>query len=473
MAGTAPLGDEPPAARRAEIGEAFVKRTILTAMTAIALTAASATASMSAKIERVTTPGGLEFWHVRDDTLPMISMEFAFRGGSTQDPADKAGTASMMAALLDEGAGDLDAGAFQQKLEDRAIVLSFGAHRDTTRGSVKSLLDHGDQAFGLVNLALTKPRFDADAVERIRAGTLASIRRRMTDPGDLAQDRWFARAFPNHPYGTPQRGSLESVAKIGVDDMRAIHRETLARDNLKIATIGAMDASAVARLVDQAFAGLPAKAKLVPVTEVSPQGVGERNVIEMDVPQTVIMFGGAGLKRADPDFIPAYVLNHILGGGTFSSRLYREVREKRGLAYSVYSHLAPMDHSGLFIGGVSTRNDRASESLAIILGEIREIAAKGPTAEELEKAKSYLIGSFPLRFDSSSKIAGQMLEIQLENLGIDYIDRRNGLIAAVTAEDVKRAANRFLTDAKMLVTLVGRPDLPAAPERPAAPATRG
>jgi zinc protease len=450
-----------------------VKRTTLTLMTAIAFTVASAVASMAAKIERAVTPGGIEFWHVRDDTLPMISMEFAVRGGSAQDPADKAGTASMMAALLDEGAGELDAPTFQQRLEERAIVLSFNAHRDTARGSLKTLTENSEQAFGLLNLALTAPRFDPEAVERIRAGTLAGIRRRTTDPGDLAHDRWFARAFPNHPYGTPQRGSLDSVTKIGADDLRAMHRDTFARDNLKVAMIGAMDAAAAARLVDRAFSGLPAKSKLVPVPDAAPQGIGERNVIEMDVPQTVIMFGGPGLKRADADFIPAYVLNHILGGGSFSSRLYREVREKRGLAYSVYSHLAPMDHAGLFMGGVSTRNDRAAESLSIILGEIREIAAKGPTAEELEKAKSYLIGSFPLRFDSSGKIAGQLLEIQLENLGIDYIDRRNGLIEAVTAEDVKRAANRFLTDPKMLVTLVGRPDPAPEPARPAEPATRG
>jgi zinc protease len=450
-----------------------VKRTILTLMTAVAFTAAAAVASMAAKIERAVTPGGIEFWHVRDDTLPMISMEFAFRGGSTQDPAGKAGTASMMAALLDEGAGDLDAPAFQQRLEERAIVTSFTAQRDSARGSMKTLIENSEQAFGLLNLALTAPRFDPEAVERIRAGTLASIRRRATDPGDLAYDRWFARAFPNHPYGTPQRGSLESVAKIDVADLRAMHRDTFARDNLKIATIGAMDAASVAKLVDRAFAGLPAKSKLVPVQYVAPQGAGERNVVELDVPQTTILFGGVGLKRSDPDFIPAFVLNHILGGGSFSSRLYVEVREKRGLAYSVYSYLAPMDHAGLFMGGVSTRNDRAAESLSIILGEIRQIAANGPTADELEKAKSYLIGSFPLRFDSSGKIASQLLEIQLDNLGIDYIDKRNGLVQAVTAEDVKRAANRFLANANMLVTLVGRPAPAPDAVRPAAPAPRG
>jgi zinc protease len=252
-----------------------------------------------------------------------------------------------------------------------------------------------------------------------------------------------------------------------------MHRNTFARSGLHVATIGAIDAADIAKLVDRAFAGLPERAVLTPVAEIVPQGDGEHDVVQMDVPQTVITFGGVGLKRSDPDFIPAFVLNHILGGGSFSSRLYHEVREKRGLAYSVYSSLSPMRHAGLFIGGVSTRNDRAAESLSIILEQIRKIAKGGPSADELAKAKSYLIGSFPLRFDSSGKIAAQLLEIQLEDLGIDYIDRRNDLIRAVTAEDVRRAAARFLTDAKLFVTLVGRPDPLPAPVRPAGAPDRG
>jgi zinc protease len=267
------------------------------------------------------------------------------------------------------------------------------------------------------------------------------------------------------------QGRLESVARISADDLRTLHRNTFARGNLKVATIGAVDAPDIAKLIDHVFSALPQEPTLVPVPEVVPQGAGEQEVVDLDVPQTVIAFGGLGLKRADPDFIPAFVLNHILGGGTFSSRLYREVREKRGLAYSVYSYLAPYDRTGLFMGGVSTRNDRAAESLAIILEQIRKIAESGPTAEELAKAKSYLIGSFPLRFDTSAKIAGQLLEIQLENLGIDYIDRRNGLIEAVTADDIRRAAARFLANAQLLVTLVGRPT-PAADPVPAS-ARRG
>ncbi|MCC6948099.1 MAG: insulinase family protein [Bradyrhizobiaceae bacterium] len=438
----------------------------------VALMSAAPTPSWSARIDRIVTPAGIEVWHVRDNTLPMVSMEFGFVGGAAQDPEAKPGVANLMASLLDEGAGDLDARAFQERLEERAIALSFSAQRDALRGSLKTLIEHREQAVELLRLALAQPRFDAEAVERVRAATLAGIRRRTTNPSDIAGDRWFARAFPNHPYGRPSRGTLDSVASITTDDLRVLHANTVARSNLKIATIGALDAADIAALVDRAFAGLPAKAKLTPVPEAVPQGAGERDIVDMDVPQTVITFGGAGLKRSDPDFIPAFVLNHILGGGSFSSRLYREVREKRGLAYSVYSYLAPLDRAGLFLGGVSTRNDRAAESLTIILEEIRRIAGAGPTAEELAKAKSYLIGSYPLRFDTSGKIAEQLLQIQLDDLGIDYIDRRNGLIEAVTADDVRRAAARFLADAKLLVTLVGRPN-PAPSISVSAPGGRG
>jgi zinc protease len=440
---------------------------------ALAFVSTTPATAAAAKIERIVTPGGIEVWHVRDNTLPLVSMEYAFQGGSAQDPADKPGVATMMAALLDEGAGDLDSRAFTEKLEERAISLTFSARRDTMRGSLKSLTEHRDQAFDLLNLALTKPRFDADAIDRIRSGMLAGIRRRATDPNQIGGERWFARAFPDHPYGRPQRGDLESVAKITDGDLRTMHKNMFARSGLNVATIGAIDATEIAKLVDRAFAGLPARGELTPVADIAPQGNGENDIVEMDVPQTVITFGGVGLKRSDPDFIPAYVLNHILGGGSFSSRLYREIREKRGLAYSVYSALSPMRHAGLFIGGVSTRNDRAAESLAIILEQIRKIAAGGPSADELAKAKSYLIGSFPLRFDTSGKIAEQLLEIQIEDLGIDYIDRRNDLIRAVTAEDVRRAATRFLTDARLFVTLVGRPDPAPPPARPAAPPDRG
>jgi len=433
-----------------------IRRLVLATMS-LALVSAAPDASRAAKIERIVTPAGIEAWLVRDDTLPMLSMQFGIKGGANQDPVDKPGVASFAASLLDEGAGDLDARAFHERLEARAIGVSFSAARDTLRGSVRTLSENRDEAFELLRLALTLPRFDADAIERVRAGMLAGLRRQSTSPGDIVSLRWFARAFPNHPYGRPVQGTLDSVPKITVEDLKRYVGQVLARSTLKIAVVGAIDAATLAALIDKAFGALPAEPKLAPIAEAAPEGLGLREVIDLDVPQTVIAFGGAGLKRSDPDFIPAFVLNHILGGGSFSSRLYREIREKRGLAYSVQSYLAPLAHAGLFMGNVSTRNDRAAESLAVITEEIRRIAAEGPTAEELEKTKSFLVGSYALRFDTSGKIAGQLLEIQLEDLGIDYIDRRNSLVVAVTAEDVRRAAKRFLSDERLLVMLVGRP----------------
>jgi zinc protease len=430
---------------------------VLTAM--VALVAAVPGPVRAGKIERIVTPAGIEIWHVRDRTLPMISVEFAFHGGAAQDPADKPGVANLVAALLDEGAGDLDARAFQEQLEERAIRLSFNARRDTLRGSLRSLSEHKDRAFELLSLAVTAPRFDAAEFERVRASALASLRRRATDPSDLAAERWFARAFPDHPYGRPVNGTQDSVAAIGAEDLRTYHTNVLARSNLRIAAVGDIEAVDLAALVDKTFGALPAEPSLQPVPEAVPQGTGAREVIDLDVPQTVITFGGFGLKRDDPDFIPAFLLNHVLGGGSFSSRLYREVREKRGLAYSVYSYLAPLRHAGLFLGGVSTRNDRATESIDLITEEVRRIAVDGLTDRELADAKSYLIGSYPLRFDTSGKIAGQLLDIQLEDLGIDYIDRRNALIEAVSDADLRRAAARLLANVDFLVVMVGRPDL--------------
>jgi zinc protease len=423
----------------------------------IALATQASSALSKTPIERVVTPKGIEIWLVRTMEFPMLSLQFSFLGGAAQDPAGKPGIASLAASLLDEGAGEYDARAFREQLEGNAIEISFTANRDSVRGSLKTLTDNQDKAFELLRLALTAPRFDASEIERVRSAVLANLRRASTNPGEIAKNTWYARAFPNHPYGRPVAGTLDSVPNITVEDLRGYIARNLARSNLKVAAVGAIDAAALAKLVDRAFEGLPEKADLMPVADVVPQSLGEREVIPLHVPQTVILYGGAGLKRNDPDFIPAYVLNHILGGGSFDSRLFEEVRVKRGLSYSVSSTLAALKHAGFFIGSVQTKNDRAYESVDVINSEIARLAKDGPSAEELEKAKKYLIGSYPLRFDTSAKIATNLLDMQFEELGIDYIDRRNAMVAAVTAADVRRAANRFLAGAKMLTVMVGEP----------------
>jgi zinc protease len=407
-------------------------------------------------IERVVSPGGIEAWLVREPSVPLIAMNFAFKGGANQDPSLKPGTANMVASLLDEGAGEMDARAFQQRVEELATEIRFSASRDQFNGSIRLLKDRQQDSFELLRLALTSPRFDSDAVERVRAQIVSGLRRESTNPNNISSKLWWHTAFPNHPYGRPSGGTLESMPLIQAEDLRTYHRRNLARDNLKIAVVGDIDAGSLGAVLDRVFGALPAKAELEQITQATMTGVGRRIVVDLDVPQAVLTYGGTGLLRKDPDFIPAYIVNHILGGGSFSSRLYNEVREKRGLAYGVHSYLAPMEFSGLFQGGTQTRADGAKEALDVIEAEIRRMGAEGPTQDELDKAKSYLKGSYALNFDTSSKIAAQLLNIQIEDLGIDYINRRNGLIDAVTLDDTKRVAKR-LADGGLFVTVVGKP----------------
>ena len=426
------------------------------AVAVIALVACAAPAGATT-VEHVVSPAGIEAWLVREPALPLITVEFAFVGGAVQDLPGKLGTASLVAATLDDGVGDFDSKTFHDRLERKAVELNFEAERDAIHGSLRTLTVNRDEAFDDLRLSLTRPRFDAGDVEINRAQLLSLLRRATTNPTDIASRSWWETAFTGHPYGRPVQGTLESLPAITVDDLKTYTRRVLARDNLKIAVVGDIDADAVKQMLDRVFGDLPARAELAPIATVSPQGLGRRIVVKLDVPQAVVNFGGPGIARKDPDFIAAYIVNHILGGGAFSSRLYQEVREKRGLAYSVYDRLVWLDHAAVFLGGTATRADRTAATVDLIEQEIHRLAEAGPTADELVKAKAYLNGSFALNLDSSSKIAALLVQLQLDDIGVDYLDRRAALIDAVTLEDARRVAKRLL-DNGLLVTVVGRPE---------------
>lgn len=431
-------------------------------------------AAAAAKIQRVVSPGGIEAWLVHETTVPIVAFEFAFRGGAAQDPADRPGVSSMLAGLLDEGAGDLDAAAFQERMESSAVELAFHSGRDAFEGSLRTLAEKQGEAFELLRLAVNEARLDAEPVERIRAQMLARIRRASTEPGSIAREAWNEAAFgKQHPYGRRPMGTEESVQAITRDDLDAWRSRVFARSNLVVAVVGAIDAETLAPALDRMFGALPADPRLTPVAPIEIHHLGETKVIDLAVPQTTIMFGRNSLMRHDPDYIPAVVMNHILGGGTFTSRLFTEVREKRGLAYSVYSYLDPMEYSAAFSGGLATRNDRAEQAVELIAADVRRFAEEGPTADELEKAKKFLTGSYALNFDSSSKIARGLKQIQLQRMPIDYIDKRNDMVRAVTVEDVRRAAKRVLGDGRLLTVMVGRPADMQAPAGETAAGTGG
>ena len=417
---------------------------------------ATAPAASAMTIEKIVSPSGIEAWLVREQAVPLVTLNYSFHGGSSQDGAEKTGTANLAADLLDEGAGDLDAKTFHERLENHAIELSFQVGRDEFHGSLRALNEHRVEAFDLLRLALTAPRFDAEAVERVRRQSIAGLQRDTTNPNNIASRRWWQTAFPGHPYGRETKGTLESLPTITADDLRDYVRRVFARNELTVSIVGDVDAKTAGELIDRAFAKLPAKNDLKPVADVKPEGLGRRIVVNLDVPQAVVTFGGQGLARNDPDFMAGYIVNHILGGGSFSSRLYKEVREKRGLAYGVSDSLVWFKRAAVVLGGTATRADRTGDALAIIEAETKRMADDGPTADELAAAKSYLKGAYALSLDTSGKIAAQLTQIQLDRLGIDYMQRRSAMIDAVTLNDAKRVAKR-LFGGGMLVTVVGRP----------------
>jgi zinc protease len=424
---------------------------------AIAATSIMFAASAGATtIERVVSPGGIEAWLVHERAVPLIAVEFAFAGGAVQDPPGKAGTAALTASLLDAGAGDLDSTAFTDRLERKAIQMNFSAQRDTIHGTLRTLTENRDDAFELLRLAVTVPRFDAKDVEISRAQILSLLRRETTSPTDIASQRWWETAFEGHPYGRPVNGTSETVSSISIADLKSYADRVLARQNLKIAVVGDIDAETLKVLLDRTFGALPEKPELYSIANVAPRGLGRRIEVSLDVPQTVVDFGGPGIARQDPDFMAAYLINHILGGGSTDSRLYQEVREKRGLAYSVSDSLVWLDHAAVMLGGTATRADRAGETVDLIEKEIRHFAEDGPTAGELVGAKRYLNSAFVLNLDSSTKIAALLVQLELDGFGTDYFSRRTAMIEAVTLDDARRVAKRLL-DKGLLVTVVGKP----------------
>jgi zinc protease len=415
-------------------------------------------AASSVKCREILSPGGVKAWLVEDYAVPIVSLELAFRGGATQDPAGRFGATTVFSGLLDEGAGDLDSQAFHRALDEKAIEIGFHADADKVSGRMRTLSKNLDRAVALLALALNAPRFDEEPFERVREQIKAHLRHEMNDPGTVAFRGFRSRVFAGHPYENPSDGSLESLDALARADMAALHGRLFARDALHVAIVGAIDAERAGRLLDEAFSHLPLKAELRTVGPAPFHGVGAEQIIDLDVPQTTIRFGRPGPQRHAPDYIPAFVLAHILGGGTgLSSRLFREVREKRGLAYTAYAGLSTLDHASYLTGGTTTKNERARESLEVIRGEILDMAQNAVSEEELEKGKRYLIGSYPLRFDTSAKIAGQLVQMQLDGYGMEWLVERNEAIRRVTLADAKRAAGALFGDGSLSVVMVGRP----------------
>ncbi|MEQ8394224.1 pitrilysin family protein [Thalassobaculum sp.] len=427
-------------------------------------------------IQEVTSTSGVKAWLVEDHSNPILTLSFSFAGGQSSDPVGKEGRARLVSGLLDEGAGERDSTAFQQALSDDSISLRFSARIDRFSGDLTTLTETRDTAVELLRLALTAPRFDAEPVERIRAQVMASLRNDLQRPRTIASRAWWGASFANHPYGRSGDGTLDSVSAVTDDDMREFVNTTFVRQGLIVSAVGDIDAATLSALLDQVFGALPTFKGAAAAPDVAPTAAGQTFVVQDNVPQSVVVFGHAGIAREDPDWYAASLLNQIMAGG-FGSRLTEEIREKRGLVYGVYAYLLPLDHAPLIMGGLATQNARVAESIDLVRQEWKRMAEGGPTERELADAKTYLLGSFPLRLVDSDGTASVLMGLQEGDLPIDYLARRDALYGSVTLDDMKRVARRLYRPDQLTVVVVGKPEGVTAtapvPSVPGVPAQGG
>ncbi|MCA0929529.1 M16 family metallopeptidase [Ruegeria profundi] len=409
------------------------------------------------EIKEVTSPGGITAWLVEDHSIPFTALELRFRGGTSLDDPDKRGAVYLMSGLIEEGAGDMDARTYARELEALAASFQYDASDDSVSISAQFLTENRDEVIDLLRTTIHEPRFDEDAVERVKAQILSGLRSDQTDPNDIAGRNFARMAYGDHPYGSEGKGSIESVGALTRDDVVTAYDSVFAKDRLYVGAVGDITAEELGALLDTLLADLPETGKPIPErAEVNiPGGV---SVVEFDTPQSVALFGHAGIDRDDPDFFAAFILNHILGGGGFESRLMQEVREKRGLTYGIATYLVPKDLASVYLGSVSSSNDRIAEAVEVIRAEWARAATEGVTQKELDDAKTYLTGAYPLRFDGNGRIAGIMVGMQMENLPIDYIATRNDKVNAVTLEEVNRVASELLNPEGLHFTIVGKPE---------------
>ncbi|MCF6444851.1 pitrilysin family protein [Nereida sp. MMG025] len=423
---------------------------------ALVLSLSATASSAEVKIQEVTSEGGITAWLVQENSIPFVALEIWFQGGASLDVPEKRGAINLMTALLEEGAADMDARAFAAARDSLAATIRFDVSDDSLQVSSRFLTENRDEALALLKTALTQPRFDQAAIDRVRKQVLSSIASEAQDPNSIAGNTFSALAHGDHPYATSSDGTAETVTALTRDDLLEAKARAMARDRVFVGVAGDISADELRPLLDELLGDLPAEG--APMPDAAPFNLsGGVTVVPFDVPQSVALFGHRGIEQDDEDFFAAFLLNTVLGANGFQSRLMSEVREKRGLTYGIGSFLVPKDHIPLYLGQVASANDRIAEAIEVTKSEWAKLAENGVTEDELTRAKTYLTGSYPLRFDGNGTIANIMVGMQLSDLPIDYIPTRNDQINAVTLDDVNRVARELLRPDDLHFVVVGQP----------------
>ncbi len=426
-------------------------------LSALMIFSASHAARAAVEIQEVVSPGGITAWLVEEDSIPFTALEIRFRGGASLDEPGKRGATYLMTALIEEGAGDMDARAFAEAREALSATYEFDVFQDALSISARFLTENRDEAIDLLREALVNPRFDDDAIERVRAQIISGIRSDANDPNTIASTTFNQIAYGDHPYGSTREGTVESVSALTRDDIVTAHANVLALDRIYVGASGDITPEELGALLDELLGDLPATG--APQAErVDLQLDGGMTVVPFDTPQSVVFFGHSGIRQEDPEFFAAFLANEIFGGSGRQSRLMEEVREKRGLTYGIGSYLVSRDHSEMVLGQGAAANERAADAIEVIKDEWAKIAANGVTEEELAEAKTYLTGAYPLRFDGNGPIASIMVGMQMGGLPIDYIATRNDRVNAVTLDEVRAVAEKIYRPEDLHFIVVGQPE---------------
>lgn len=408
------------------------------------------------KVEEVESKGGYKLWMIEDNYLPIVSIKLVFKNsGTAYDTEGKKGLAHMVTGLLDEGAGGISSFDYRKKLESLATTISFDVDEDNFYVNVKTLKDNLEETLKLLNLTLTKPNLKPEIIERIRNQILVIIQKKQESPQYVASKKFKEAVLGSHPYSRTKYGVPKAVRSITREDIVAYVNDNFSKENIIISVVGDVKKSKIRKLLDNNLKLKDERKDVISLPPVKVKNEEQYIKISKSIPQSVVYFGSEGIKRSDEDFYPAYIMNHILGGGGFESRLMDTVREKNGLAYSVYSYLSTYNKAGLFVGYVGTDVKKVDKSIKLIKKELKKLYKDGVTEKELNDAKDYLVNSYPLKMTKNENLAAYLSVMQSENLGIDFLEKRNDYVRSVTAQQIKAAAKDLLDVGKMTFVVVG------------------
>jgi zinc protease len=418
--------------------------------------AESAASRHDVNVEAIQSPAGIEAWLVSDSTVPMIVLRAFWRGGSAIEPENLTGVTGVMTDMLTEGSGTLNANAFKERLQDLNMSVGFGASWDGVGMTLTTLSENRDAATEIARLALNEPRFDAEPLARIKRQMLVGIRTRETNPSYIANLAMDQALYPDHPYARrTTRESIEAINRAAMEERRTA---LFNRATLQITIVGDINAADAGRMVDAIFGALPQGARPPEPADVTLAPATPLIVRTLPQPQSLVLFAGPGIQDEDSDWIPLAVANYILGGGGFSSRLMDQVREQRGLVYGIGTGPSLREHSAVIRGSAQTENGDVKEAIEVTRAEMARLYADGATQAEVNDAITYLTGSFALDLDSNAKISSAVHGYQASGRDIDYINRRNDLIRAVTLADVNRVIRRLFDPDDYTFVVVGQPE---------------